>query len=135
MKIQWSRVLLGGLLIEIVLLVVLVGGFALAKVDLAAGVSTLSAVIIGVGCFAAAFLIVWWMGRAIRSHLVLHGLLMGLVATLIYMGLVAGSGQMSTALAAYGSVTFVIVNAARLVGGALGGAACARRRVEIPAVL
>jgi hypothetical protein len=135
MKIHWLRVLFGGFLIEVVLAIVLVGGFAAAGVDIANGVSTTSAVIIGVGCFAAAFLIVLWLGRGIQSHLVLHGFLMGLVATLIYVGLVAGSGQMSSALAAYGPATFVIVNAARLVGAVIGGVACERRRpVHRPAM-
>ena len=128
MRIHWLRVLLGGLMIEVVLAIVLVGGFAAAGVDIAKGVSTVSAVIIGVGCFAAAFLIVLGLGRGITNRLVLHGVLMGLVATLIYIGLVAGSGQMSDALAAYGPATFVTVNALRVVGAALGGGACERRR-------
>ena len=135
MRIQWFRVLLGGLLIEVVLAIVLVGGFALAGVDLASGVSTASALIIGVGCFAGAFLIVLWLGRAIQNHLVLHGCLMGLVATLIYLALVAGSGQMSAALAAYGPATFVTVNALRIVGAMFGGVACERRIAVRPATL
>jgi hypothetical protein len=135
MRIYWWRVLLGGLLIEVLLAIVLVGGFAAAGVDLAKGVSTTSAVIIGIGCFAAAFLIVLWLGRGIQSHLVLHGFLMGLVASLLYVGLVAGSGQMSTALAAYGPATFVTVNAVRLVGAMVGGVAAERRRAAQPAML
>ena len=135
MTINWVRVLLGGFFIEVVLAIVLVGGFAAAGVDIAGGVSTASAVIIGVGCFAAAFLIVLWLGRGIESHLVLHGFLMGLVATSIYVGLVAGSGQMSTALAAYGLATFVTLNAVRVVGAVLGGVACERRRVARPAAV
>ena len=134
MRIQWFRVLLGGLLIEVVLAIVLIGGFRVAGVDITKGVSTASALIIGVGCFAAAFLIVLWLGRGIQSQLVLHGFLMGLVATLIYIGLVAGSGQMSAALAAYGPATFVTVNAVRLVGAVLGGVACERRRAVRPAM-
>ena len=93
MKIQWLRVLLGGVLIEVVLIVVLIGGFALAGVDLAKGISTAVAVIIGVGCFVAAFLVVLWLGRGVQSRPVLHGFLMGVVATLLYCGMVAGSGQ------------------------------------------
>jgi drug/metabolite transporter (DMT)-like permease len=88
----WFRVLLGGFLIEVVLAIVLVGGFAAAGVDIANGVSPVSAVIIGVGCFAAAFLIVVWLGRGIQDHLVVHGFLMGLVATLLYLGLVVSVG-------------------------------------------
>ena len=109
MKIQWIRVLLGGFLIEVLLAIALIGGFAAASVDLAKGVSTASAVIIGLGCFFGAFVVVWWLARRIERHLVLHGLLMGLVATLLYVGMVAGAGQMSAALAAYGPATFVIV--------------------------
>jgi hypothetical protein len=135
MRIHWVRVLLGGLLIEVVLAVVLLGGFAAAGVDIATGVSTASAVIIGVGCFAAAFVIVLWLGRGIQGQLVLHGFLMGLVATLLYVGLVAGSGQMSSALAAYGPLTFVIVNALRLAGAMLGGVACERKKAMRPAML
>src|SRR5262245_1280386 len=62
MRIQWLRVLLGGFLIEVVLAITLIGGFAAAGVDLAKGVSTASALIIGGGCFAAAALIVLWLG-------------------------------------------------------------------------
>lgn len=135
MRIQWLRVLLGGFLIEVVLVVVLLGGFALAGVDISTGVSLVSAVIIGVGAFAAAFVIVLWLGRGIHSQLVLHGFLMGVVATLLYLGLVAGSGQMSAALTAYGPATFVIVNALRVVGALCGGVACERRKAVHPAML
>lgn len=134
MRIQWLRVLLGGFLIEVVLTVVLLGGFAAAGVDISTGVSLASAVIIGVGAFAAAFVIVLWLGRGVRSQVVLHGFLMGLAATLLYLGLVAGSGQMSSALVAYGPTTFVIVNALRLVGAVVGGVACERKKVH-PAIL
>jgi hypothetical protein len=57
----------------------------------------------------------------------LKGLLLGVVATLIYLGLVAGSGQMAAALAVYGPATFVIVNGLRLLGALVGGIASERR--------
>jgi len=60
MRIQWLRVLLGGLLIEVILAVVLIGGFAAAGVDLQANISTLSSTIIGVVCVVVAFLVVFW---------------------------------------------------------------------------
>jgi hypothetical protein len=137
MRIHWVRVLIGGFLIEVVLAVVLLGGFAAAGVNIADGVSTSSALIIGVGCFVVAFLVVLWLDRGIQNHLVLHGFLMGLAATLLYLGLVAGAGQLSSALTAYGPATFVSVNALRVVGAVLGGVACERgraaRRVGTPA--
>jgi hypothetical protein len=128
MRIQWLRVLLGGFLIEVVLAVVLLGGFAVVGVKIADGVSSTSAVIIGVVCVAAAFLIAWWLGRGIEDHLVVHGLLMGLAATTLYLGLVVGSGQLSSALAAYGPATFVTLNAIRVLGAVFGGVASERGR-------
>jgi hypothetical protein len=121
MKIDWLRVLGGGFLIELVLVVVLIGGFAAAGVDLAKGVSTVSAIVIGVGCFVGAFVIVAWLARGIEHQRAWNGLLMGVVATLLYVGMVAGAGQMATALAAYGPATFLIVNGMRLLGALLGG--------------
>jgi hypothetical protein len=121
-------VLLGGFLIEVVLAVVLLGGFAAAGVKLADGVSTSSALIIGAACLVVPFLIVSWLGRGIESRFALHGFLVGLAATLIYLGLVAGSGQMASALVAYGPATFVILNALRIVGAVVGGVACERGR-------
>ena len=119
--------LLGGFLIEVVLAIVLAGGFALAGVELQNNISVTSSTIIGVGCFAAAFLVVVWLGRGVESRHVLHGFLMGLVATTLYVGMVAGAGQMSTALAGYGPATFVIVNGARIIGAVLGGVMSERR--------
>jgi hypothetical protein len=57
---------------------------------------------------------------------------MGLIATLLYLALVAGSGQWSSALAGYGTVTFVTVNGLRLLGGLFGGVLCQRQRA-VPA--
>ena len=128
MKIQWGRVLLGGFLIEVILVVVLVGGFAAAGVDLSDHISAASAAIIGVGCFAAAFVVALGLGKGVTDRVILHGLLMGVVATLLYVGLVIGSGQLSSALAAYGPITFVVLNGVRIVGAVLGGVALSRRR-------
>jgi len=129
MRIQWLRVLLGGLLIEVILVVVLIGGFAAAGVDLSQNISLGSSAIIGVSCFVAAFLVVMWLGKGIANQIVLHGVLMGVVATVLYLGLVVGSGQLSTALAAYGPLTFVVVNGVRIVGAVLGGVVTERRRL------
>jgi hypothetical protein len=133
MKINWLRVVGGGFLIEVVLFAVLLGGFAAAGVDLAQGVSTVSAIVIGAGCFVGAFVVVAWLARGIEQQRVMNGVLMGVVATLLYVGLIAGEGQMAAALAAYGSTTFVVVNAMRLLGAWLGGIA-AERRSAAPAV-
>jgi hypothetical protein len=128
MRIKWLRVLVGGLLIEVVLGVVLIGGFAVVGIDISKGVSSGSAIVIGVGCFAAAFAVALWLCRGVAERVALHGFLLGLVATLLYLGLTAGSGQWSQALAIYGTATFAIVNGLRIVGGALGGTMSRRQR-------
>ena len=133
MKIQWLRVLLGGFLIEVILAVVLLGGFALAGVDLAKGVSPGIATIIGVGCFVAAFGVALWLGRGVAEGVALHGFLMGVVATLLYVALVAGSGQWSSAVAGYGATTFATLNGLRILGGLLGGMLSQAQRRPVPA--
>jgi hypothetical protein len=131
MKIHWIRVLFAAFLIEVVLAVVLIGGFAAAGVQVENNVSSGASTIIGLGCFAVAFLVVLWFVRGMENRFVLHGFLIGLVATVLYLGLVAGAGQMSAALTAYGPATFVIVNGARIVGAVLGGVMSeGRRRVR-----
>ena len=129
MTLQWLRVLLGGLLIEVILVVVLIGGFTVAGVDLSQNITLGSSVIIGVSCFVVAFLVAVWLGKGIRHRAVLHGLLIGVVATLLYVGLVVGSGQLPAALAAYGPFTFVVVNGLRIIGAVVGGAVSERRVV------
>jgi hypothetical protein len=130
MRIRWVRVLLAGLLIEVILAVVLIGGFAAAGISLENDVSTGSSTVIGLGCFIVAFLVTLWFGRRIDNRLVLHGFLIGLAATLLYVGLVAGAGQMSAALAAYGPATFVLLNGVRVLGAVLGGVVCAQQRSD-----
>ena len=133
MRIHWLRVLGGGFLIEVVLAIVLIGGFAAAGVDLAKGVSTVSAIVIGLGCFAGGFGVVTWLARGIEHQRAWNGLLMGVVATLLYLAMVAGTGQMTTALAEYGRATFAIVNGMRLLGALAGGIASERRSGARPA--
>jgi hypothetical protein len=133
MGIRWIRTLLGGFLIEVALGVVLIGGFTVAGVDLTTTISTTSAVVIGIGCFAGAFVVVMALARNIPRP-TLHGLLMGVVATLLYVGLTIGSGQLSTALANYGTTTFIVVNGLRLVGAVAGGMASERQR-SVPEVV
>jgi hypothetical protein len=133
MKIQWLRVLLGGFLIEVVLAVVLLGGFAAAGIDLTKGITTGMATVIGAGCFLAGFVVVLWLGRGVVNNVVLHGFLIGLVATILYVGSIAGAGQWSATVAGYGAATFAIVNGLRIVGALLGGVMCERQRRPVPA--
>lgn len=128
MKIHWARILLAGFLIELILGVVLIGGFALAGRPLGDNIPASSSIIIGIGCFVVALLVTLWLGRKIQNRLVLHGFLIGLWATIIYVGLVTAGGAMKTALQGYGPFTFVTLNVVRIIGAIVGGVVCENRR-------
>jgi hypothetical protein len=73
--------------------------------------------------FPAGFLAGWWTARKIDSRFVLHGLLVGVLATLFYLGLnVSASGSLAPAIEIYGPTLFVTVNALRILGCVVGAA-------------
>src|SRR4029453_6266037 len=85
-QVHWIRVLIAGFLIEVILAVVLIGGFAAAGISLENNVSSGSSTVIGLGCFIVAFLVTLWFGRGIEDRLVLHGFLIGFVTTFLFFG-------------------------------------------------
>jgi hypothetical protein len=60
-----------------------------------------------------------WLGRGIASKLVLHGVLVGITGTLMYVGLTRERP---------GPWQYVLANGLKVVGGAAGGMVLARRR-------
>jgi hypothetical protein len=56
-----------------------------------------------------------------------HGLLIGIVATLMYFALVIGASSIAEASATYGTALFVIVNSLRIVSAVVGGYVASRR--------
>jgi hypothetical protein len=59
-----------------------------------------------------------WVSRRIESRFLMHGLLVGVVAALIYLGLAWGQPQ---------PLLYNIAHGLKLVGGAAGGLIAARR--------
>jgi len=80
MKIRWMRVVLGALLLEIILFAVLV---PISFVN-----ATLFLIAVPVGVFAFGYLVTRWLLTKLSTQLVLHGALIGMVATVMYVGLV-----------------------------------------------
>jgi hypothetical protein len=111
-KFHWVRVLIGGFLAEISVIVLVIpvallfGRHALLYV--APPASLLSC-----------FLFAWWVGRRIDSGFVWHGILVGVVATLLYVGLTLGRPEPWPYLVAHGL---------KILGGAAGGGVAASRR-------
>jgi hypothetical protein len=110
--IRWLRVLLGGFLAE-VLVIALVIPFALLL-----GKNTLTYTAPAASLLAC-FVFAIWVGRGLNSRFVLHGVLVGVVATLIYVAITRGGPEPAAYLVAHGL---------KILGGAAGGLVAARRQ-------
>lgn len=114
-RIHWGRILLGGLLAEVALIIAIVPlGLRLGDTFLhyAAPPGSL------ITCFLAAL----WVGRRIESRFILHGTLVGVVAALIYVGLTGAQPE---------PLAYIVAHALKLVGGACGGFVAQRRRPPV----
>jgi hypothetical protein len=106
----WGRIVAGSLLLEIVLIIVFVPLLSLYTVP------ALSPYI-AAGCFVFGFLAGRWTVKKVRSNHLMHGLLVGILATAIYIALCAVSPDgLAAVVAGYGTVMFVLGNAMRIVG-------------------
>jgi len=110
--IRWLRILLGGFLAEVsVIALVLPLAFLLGNNTLSYTAPAASLL----ACFVFAI----WVGRRLNSQFVLHGILVGVVATLIYVALTRGRPEPPAYLFAHGL---------KILGGAAGGLVAARRQ-------
>ena len=80
MSIQWGRVLLAAFLMEVIL-------FAIAIPLFLSGAGRLLVYVVPLVALAATFAVTVWLGRRIKTKPVLHGVLIGVVGTLMYVGL------------------------------------------------
>jgi hypothetical protein len=120
MSIHWVRVVLGALLLEVVLFAVLV---PISFVS-----TTVFLVAVPIGCFVFGYLVTRWLLRTLTSGLLLHGTLVGIVATAMYFGLVFMQPDgLSSALAVYGAPLFWFSQAMRIAGCVTGALHSGRR--------
>ena len=112
MSIHWMRIVLGALLLEVVLFAVLVPiGFVSTTVFLVA---------VPIGCFVFGYIVSRWLLRMLSSGL-LHGTLLGVVATAMYFALVFMQPDgLSSAIAVYGAPLFWFSQAMRIAGCVTG---------------
>jgi len=111
-QIDWGRVLAGGFLAEL-----LVFAIVFPTRSLLGQQAFLASILIASALMP--FLFAVWVGRSIDSRFVLHGVLVGLVAALIYLGLAWGQPQ---------PLLYKIAHGLKLVGGAAGGIVASRRK-------
>lgn len=115
-RVHWVRVLIGGFLAEALLIAVVIpvlkiwGQHALLYIVPPAALVT-------------CFLLALWVGRRLEARFVLHGILVGVVATLLYVGLTLARPE---------PLAYLVAHGLKILGGA-GGGAFARRRAATTA--
>jgi hypothetical protein len=116
-RIHWVRILIGGFLAEasviavVIPVLLLFGQHAVAYAALS-------------GSLVMCFLFALWVGRRVDSHLVLHGILVGVVSTLLYVGLTRGRPE---------PTAYLVAHVLKILGGAAGGFFAERRRKALSA--
>jgi hypothetical protein len=112
MSIQWGRVVLAAFLMELVL-------FAIAAPLFLSGAGRVLVYVVPPAALIATFAVTVWLGRRIKANFVLHGVLIGVVGTLMYVGLTRAQPE---------PWQYWLAHALKVVGGAAGGMVLARRQ-------
>src|SRR5258708_13760588 len=94
MSILWGRVVLAAFVMELVLIGIAVPLFV-------QGYGRMLVYVIPPASLVATFVITVWLGRAIASRFVLHGALIGVVGTIMYVALTRGQPEPWQYLAAH----------------------------------
>ena len=122
-RLHWGRIAGGAVLLEILLLAVLVPiGLAFGMPGMPGATDfTVFFVAVPIGCLAGGVAVTRWMLRGVSSRRLVHGLLIGVGATLLYLALVAFQpGGIAAVAAGYGPPLFWASNALRIAGCVLG---------------
>jgi hypothetical protein len=111
-KIQWVRILIGGFLAEAVLILLLI------PVSMKWGQPPLLC-LAPAGSLVLCFLFGFWVGPGVKSRFIFHGLLVGAVATAIYLALTRLGPE---------PWAYVVAHGLKLIGGASGAWLAGRGR-------
>jgi hypothetical protein len=123
-QVRWLRVVVAAFLVEVGL-----AAIGLPLVPLL-GEARVFNVVVPILCVVVPFVVVWLATRRLPAARFLHGVLIGIVATLIYFVLVLGTASIAEAAASYGGMAmFAGVNALRILSAAAGGWFADRRAV------
>lgn len=132
-RIHWVRIVLTALLLEVAITAV-VAPFGLIfgnplnpPVNGAASNNAPYFTAAAIGCALLGFLFGKWVARAAGSQQALHGLLLGIVATIIYVGLCSlAPGGLTAVITAYSPALYGLFNVLRIAGCWAGGASAGR---------
>ncbi|HUK01980.1 MAG TPA: hypothetical protein VLW26_06860 [Steroidobacteraceae bacterium] len=114
---RWLRILVGAVIAEVVLIP------AAILLNMTAGGREALLYLVIPLCLAATFFAGWWVASRTAGQFVLHGLLVGAIAALIY-GVLTWNVVLPT--------VYVVANYLKLLGGAAGGALAKMRAAKPP---
>ena len=116
-RIHWIRALIGGFLAEACLIAVVIPVFKIFGQHALLYVVPPAALV-------TCFLFALWVGRGLTSRFILHGVLVGVVATLLYVALTLARPEPFAYLVAHGL---------KILGGVGGGFVAGRGRAPAAA--
>jgi hypothetical protein len=114
-KLHWGLIVIGAFLMELALVAIAIP-FFLGSADQALPY------VIPPAALVATFYVTVWVGRRIETGLVLHGVLIGLVGALMYVGI---------SLAQPEPFAYLVAHGLKVLGGAAGGYFVERRRETV----
>jgi hypothetical protein len=113
-KLRWGWIIAGAVILEVALIILFVPMLMYTDVSTIAPYA-------GIGTLGLGFLVGWWIVRKVPGRRLLHGALIGILATIIYVGLcMANPGGIASVVRMYGTVLFVVGNGLRVVGSIAG---------------
>jgi hypothetical protein len=114
-----GRILLGAFLLELLLFVVLIPIGVVFGMPGVPGATdfTIFFTAVPIACFAGGYAVSAWVLRRVASRRLLHAALVGVAATLLYLGIGAAQpGGLPAIMTAYGPPWFWAFNAMRIAG-------------------
>jgi hypothetical protein len=114
-RLRWGRIIGGAFLLELVLVIVLVPPLQILGPDRMIPFVYPAVLILSFG-------VAWWLLRKVSHNRVMHGALIGAVATAIYILLcLANPDGIRAVISMYGVFGFILANGLRIIGCALPG--------------
>jgi hypothetical protein len=114
-RLRWGWIVAGAVILEVGLIIFFIPMLRFTDISRLAPFA-------GIGTFGLGFLVSWWVVRKVPGRRLLHGALIGVLATIIYVGLCMTNpdGGIASVVAMYGPVLFVVGNGLRIVGTMAG---------------
>ena len=113
--LRWGWIVAGAVILEVALILLFIPMLRFTDISTIAPFA-------GIGTLGLGFLVSWWVVRKVPGRRLLHGALIGILATIIYVGLCMTNpdGGLASVVAMYGPVLFVVGNGFRIVGTIAG---------------